>query len=414
MRVLWFTNTASLGAKNLGIHSTGGGWLQSLEAIIAEEVQLSICFYHKKKHPPFTSGNTTYYPIKPKHESFTGKILKRLFRRIEQESDIDQFMHIIEMVKPDIIHIHGTEGPFGLIQQKTKIPTLVSIQGIVTVCSQKYFSGISKNAILSSTPIIDRVLRRGKIDQFISFQKTAKREQIIFENTKNLTGRTDWDRRVSSIMSPEAKYFHLNEILRDGFYSSTWNPPHTSNVVLFSTLGADLYKGLETVLMTANLLDKLSISYKWKIAGIAQHDKIVRLTVNSTSTHVSQNVLFLGTLTEKKLISELVNANLYIGTSHIENSPNSLCEAMLLGMPVIGTYAGGTSSIVNHGENGILVQDGDPYVLAGTILELIRDSDKSKLMAENARKKALIRHEKQAIKDALKSIYQIISKDTVL
>lgn len=40
--------------------------------------------------------------------------------------------------------------------------------------------------------------------------------------------------------------------------------------------------------------------------------------------------------------------------SHIENSPNNLCEAMILGMPCIATDAGGTSTLLSNMKDGLL------------------------------------------------------------
>ena len=65
----------------------------------------------------------------------------------------------------------------------------------------------------------------------------------------------------------------------------------------------------------------------------------------------------------------LMTADVYVQVSHIENSPNSLCEAMLAGVPVVASYPGGTASRVQDLVHGGLVQDGDPYVLAGALKE---------------------------------------------
>lgn len=88
----------------------------------------------------------------------------------------------------------------------------------------------------------------------------------------------------------------------------------------------------------------------------------------------------------------------------IENSPNSLCEAMLLGLPIIVSYAGGTSSILNNGEEGILVQDGYPYSLAGAIIEVANNFP----MAKNVRTHAEERHDKNKIVNNLINTYNSI------
>jgi glycosyltransferase involved in cell wall biosynthesis len=94
--------------------------------------------------------------------------------------------------------------------------------------------------------------------------------------------------------------------------------------------------------------------------------------------------------------------------SHIENSPNNLCEAMILGMPCIATFVGGTGSLLNDGHEGILIQDGDPWSMAGAIVELKEEFDRAISMGEHARKRALIRHDKDRIASELQGIYSNI------
>ena len=112
----------------------------------------------------------------------------------------------------------------------------------------------------------------------------------------------------------------------------------------------------------------------------------------------------------EELAEELKNADIYCHTSHIENSPNSVCEAMLIGMPVIATFVGGTDSMLHHDKEGILYQDGDPYALAAYIVELHDDFAKAKTLGDNARKVALARHDKDIIVKDLLSTYNSIVK----
>ena len=50
----------------------------------------------------------------------------------------------------------------------------------------------------------------------------------------------------------------------------------------------------------------------------------------------------------------MLKSDIFVSASHIENSPNNVAEAMILGMPCIATFAGGTSSYIEDNKNGIL------------------------------------------------------------
>jgi glycosyltransferase involved in cell wall biosynthesis len=98
--------------------------------------------------------------------------------------------------------------------------------------------------------------------------------------------------------------------------------------------------------------------------------------------------------------------------SHIENSPNNLCEAMLIGMPCISTFAGGAGSLITDKFDGILIQDGDPYAMAGAILELYNDKEKAILLGQNARETALKRHDKDTVINDIIYNYNKIINDS--
>lgn len=405
MKVLWFTITPSLSDEHINDLSTGGSWVKSLEKVMQTNIDLSIAFYTTKNAAPFKYGNSHYYPMQKYKMGFLSKLINRIFNKLESENDIKLYLEIIENVKPDVIHIHGTETPFGLIQKYTKVPVLVSIQGNITVYQHKYYSGISPFDIFKYSSFKSLFFLRTFNLKYSYFKKQAKREQEILNCSKYIIGRTHWDRRISKVLSPSSTYFHNDEILRDAFYENKWIPSKNNELVLMTTNGPNIYKGIETLIFSANLLESLNINFKWKVAGLNLNDEIVNIACKSIGQKISKNIVFLGSLKVQSLVNEMLNSDIYISISHIENSPNSLCEALLLGLPCIATCAGGTQSLLVDSEDGILIQDGDPYVMTGAILELNTNKNSAVLFGKKAREKALIRHNKDKIKKELLSIY---------
>lgn len=412
MKVLWFTNTPSMAENRVGQQPVGGGWIKSLEneLVKLKEVELGIAFYSNNKVDDFNQNNTKYFPIAKGNSSFKLlKLYKRINSQIESEKDVDKFLKIIKEFNPDLIHILGSEGPFGLIQKTIdNIPVVISIQGNLTVYKDKFFSGISKYDVKKYSSLKTRILFKTYNHYFKRFKKIVLREQIILKPTKYIIGRTDWDRRITRVLSPKSIYFHNDEILRDSFYNNKWNNKLNDETILFTTTGSNLYKGFETILKSAKHLDNLGVKYKWYLAGITQNDQVVNYAVKSYKIKISKNIIFLGKINEKELINYLLKANIYIMASHIENSPNNLCEAMILGLPCIATDAGGTSSLLQNKKEGILIQDGDSWVLAGAILELMNDKDMAIKYGERARLRAMQRHNPNKIVNELLEIYNKI------
>jgi glycosyltransferase involved in cell wall biosynthesis len=409
LKVLWFCFTPSLSESYLNDKPTGGGWIKSLEKGMQSKVDLSIVFYYDREVAPFTLGQTTYYPVKKYPNGSASKIGRRIFNTLEPKEDIGKFIDIVNQVKPDLIHIHGTEFSFGLIQKFTNIPTVVSLQGIITVYEYKYFSKITYADILKHARLKNMLYFRTPLNTFFMFNKAREREIDIFNHTKNLIGRTAWDKRVSKVLAPQARYFHNDEILRDSFYTAEWKYEKSPQLNLMTINGPDIYKGIETILFCAHLLDLNKVAFKWRVAGLQKDHDVVRIALKSTGKPLSDNIIFMGSLDEQSLVDALLKSNIYLATSHIENSPNSLCEALLLGMPCIATNAGGTSSLVTDGEDGILIQDGDPYSMAGAVMELSENTNLAIALGKKARLRGLLRHSIETITNDLMIIYKDVS-----
>ncbi len=400
MKVLWFANAPGLSADTLKVRVAGSGWIPALQRAVEEygDCELGLAFYHDVPMDAFELNKTWYFPIQRIGHNKKRRLLNRLKGVAEYNENVTKFLDIIRRFKPDIIHIHGTESPFGVILHHIRdIPVVISIQGVLTAYEKKYFSGMSMPGLL-------RQLRSGYAffgADYKIWLKRAKIEQEIMRKAEFLFGRTDWDRRVSKAMAPQAEYFHLDEVIRPEFYQRKWEEVrHQSDksrgsVVLFTTSSASLYKGFETVIDTAEILCKNGIAFTWLVAGIKEGQPLVKLfkwqkRIENLGT---LNIRLLGTLDEQELADHFSQADIYIQVSHIENSPNSLCEAMLAGIPIIASYAGGTASLLQDKQQGVLYQDGDPYSLAGCIQEMLDAPGPAMEMAEAAYHVAHRRHD---------------------
>lgn len=413
MKILWFTNTPSLAKIGGNTNTEIGGWISALQARLTEvnEIQLAVAFpNNKNEFNTFTQGNTRYfaYPTSDDNGILRG-FIKRWGHKIESEDEIQYFFTIIDQFRPDLIHIFGSERQYGLITDQCRLPVILQVQGNLNACFSKWFSGISFYEVIRYCNKKNLILGYGIFHQFYLFKKRALREQRVLSQCKVVVGRTDWDKRIMKIFASQAKYYHCDELMRAEFYNYNWQLPGKSKILILSTLSPVIYKGLETVMnASALLMSTAGFSFEWLICGVKGTEEIVNIIEKSAGKKFkSVNVSFTGQMTGKELAKSLANVHCYVHPSHIENSPNSVCEAMLVGVPVIATYAGGTPSIVNDDE-GILVQDGDPFALAGAIVELLSSPQQMLKLSQNARRKALTRHDPEKVIRQVLHIYKKI------
>lgn len=418
MKVLWFSNTPSLAAITLNDKMNIGGWIASLEKEIVkvEGIELGVAFhYGNTTKKQFSVAETQYfsfpYPVIDKGHK--RGILSRWMHKIEPDNIVSNYLEIVEAFKPDIIHIFGTEQAFGLIIDKVNIPVVIQIQGNLSVYERKWDAGLSNYSILINSKIKTLLFAYGIWHEFFKFKKRAKRERMMMKKCSFFIGRTDWDKRITQVMSPGRKYFHCDEMLREEFYNSPkWNNFFNKEILVHSTLSSVCYKGIEIILEIAEIIEENKLQpIKWQIAGLTGNEEIIQIVEKCYCRKFKKsNVVFLGKLSPNELLKAMLEANCYVHPSHIENSPNSVCEAMLLGLPVIATYAGGTSSLLSDGVEGLLVQDGDPYSMLGSIYELNQNDILNKNVSENAKSKASERHKAASIIKDLLNVYNTVGK----
>lgn len=122
------------------------------------------------------------------------------------------------------------------------------------------------------------------------------------------------------------------------------------------------------------------------------------------------NVKIMGFVQAEELIDKLCSSDIYIHTAYIENSPNSICEAQYLGLPIISTHVGGIESLLSNGEDGLLVPANDPWLMADSIIQLVQDNDRMSLYANNGYIRAHERHNPKRIEQELLNCYNSIIK----
>lgn len=410
MKVLWFSNSPAAAYKD-DIKGTGG-WMVALDKMLQSRVELHVAYNYPYMQNPFQNGKTWYHPV------FTGNIIKeniiqRFFPNIHKDLT-KNYLQVLHDVQPDIIHIHGSENSFHNIAGKTEIPIVLSIQGNPTVCAIKYdagFHGKYRHTSIGELTLKSVVFGRSTYqDSLNNLKWLSQIEGINFNYIKNIIGRTDWDRRITRVLAPNSRYFVGNEALRDSFYKNEWRMDEPENkIIIHTTNGNAYYKGFETLCHALTLLNRIGYNVEWRVAGVAQDSEINKITKKYLGRdYPHEGLVLMGSLDEHSLIKSLLSSHLYVMPSHIENSPNNLCEAMILGMPCITTLAGGSDSILVNKKEGLVIQDGDPWSMAGAILELTNNWQQAVVYGREARKQAMVRHNREIIVNNLIATYQTI------
>ena len=124
--------------------------------------------------------------------------------------------------------------------------------------------------------------------------------------------------------------------------------------------------------------------YKLVIYGDGpEKEKLKDFTVNNK---IDDKIVFAGNVDDVK--QKISSASLYIMSSNFEGMPNSLIEAMVLGLPVISTDCpcGGPRELINNNRNGILVGVNNKKELIEAMDKLLSNKDLADKFGKEARK----------------------------
>ncbi len=114
-------------------------------------------------------------------------------------------------------------------------------------------------------------------------------------------------------------------------------------------------------------------------------------------------VEFTGGMSKKDWISKAKEYDIFINTTHFDNTPVSVMEAMALGLPVVSTKVGGIPYLLEDQLDALLVSDGNVEQMVQAIEYCVENSIKAQKIALNARKK-VEKFDWNVVKEQWKSI----------
>ena len=423
MRILWVCNQCIPAvAKHLDMKiGNKEGWLNALsEKLLSSNdgsVQLGVCFPAEEEKAEFKGEfEVTAY----------GYSDDRSHPEVYPSNLENRFEEILNDFKPDVIHIFGTEYPHTLaICKACKEPwkILIGIQGLCSVYARHYFDGLPEG-ILDSSTLRDSLKNDNLRKQHEKFVTRGEYEEEAIRIAGNVTGRTDWDKKHTALIHPGVQYHFMNETLRSNFYTGKWNYETCEKHSLFASQGDYPIKGLHLLLKGLAQVKKQYPDVELYVAGnkITGEDSLKKkVLIGSYGKYIlklirendlQENVVFLGSLSADEMKERYLKSNAFISPSVMENSPNSVGEAMLLSMPVISTDVGGVRNLLADGEEGFIYPALDQEAMVAAICKCFEENgtDEQHRMCDNAAAKARITHDATANYKRLLQIYESISK----
>lgn len=362
----------------------------------------------------FETNGIHYYLIPNKEQGLT------------PSHDTSTWDKVIDDFSPDIVHIHGTEYSHGLALMNAfpDLKYVISIQGLVSVYHRYFLAGMGIWDVLRNITFRDIVSWNTLFHAKHDFYKRGLVEKEYLRRATSVIGRTDWDRAHTLTINPKVAYHFCNESLRDEFYTDEkWSFDNCRRHSIFLSQASYPIKGLHQVLKAIALLKEEFPDILIEVAGhditkaVALKDRLKRggygRYIGRMINHygLEKHVKFLGPLQAEEMKKAYLRAHIFICPSSIENSPNSLGEAQILGVPCIATYCGGIPSMVKSDRSALLYRFEECEMLKLNIKELFESNILAENIAIHGLQEALIRHNRVKNLDAIKSTYNKVNAD---
>lgn len=396
--------------KNKQSQNNFGGWISIIIEIL-KTLGNSIGVVYpcvKKQSRKCVYDGVSFYPLRSysKIKSFL------------KLSDID-VENILNDFKPDILYLEGTE-MVNNYRFAVKMPGcyILSIQGILNEVYAEFYGGLTLIGMVRDVGLKAVAVYLGLVFiKKIVIKPKLDNETFLLNNARLYVGRTDWDNAHIPFVQRQDLYIKIQRPLRSVFYNDKWCINKCRKRRLFVGNGKVSYKGLHDVLKAVKMLVDIYPDIEVHVASGEQDKSSIKKYLKYSyytaclieRLKIADRVKLLGELSAEEVKRSMLSSHVFVLASHIENSPNTLAEAMILGVPSIVSHVGGVSSMTTHCKSSYIYNAGDVVVLAYYIKRIFDNDYEAVKLSKNSTIIAEASHDIQAVTQKFKHLVNIVS-----
>ncbi len=340
---------------------------------------------------------------------------------------LKHYQSIVEEFQPDVIHVHGTEWYGGLVTANNRMgrPAIIALQGLISYHRRYLFGQLGFMDILRSRTLQEWLLFSGLWKQMAEWNRRAAVEEEIIRGHRLFSGRTLWDKAHLRAINPTAAYFHCDEMVGKEFFANDWSLSTVNrHTILASSAGYPL-KGFHVLVKAVAILKREfpDIRVRVPLAGFAYRPGIKgvysRIRGGGYANYlaslvrkldVGEHIVPLGRLTPQQMALEMEQAHVFALPSFVENSSNTLAEALITGLPAVVPLSGGIPSLIEDGRDVLGFPPGDEALLAEQIRRIFRDDDLAVSLSKAGRQVARVRHSPERLLQRMLAVYQVAAR----
>lgn len=329
-------------------------------------------------------------------------------------------------IKPDLIHVWGTENGFGfaVLEAGLQTPVLMDMQGVLFASVKYYYGGLTSRDLWQCIGLKELLQPRNH-PYFIrrKFRNRGKHELRLIQEMKNIAVQSEWVHTIVKYVNPGSNIFHTGIMLRNEFLeTSAWSPQKIrDSIIIFTSCSGPIpYKGLHLLFEAVAILKKKYPNIQLSIGGDIQIEKKYGLIREGYTTWMLQQierlgikdaVRWLGMMTADEMIAEMHQSTMVVIPSFVESYCMFLAESMMVGVPAVVSYAGAMPQLAVDNQSALFFPSGDHWSCARQIERIITDCSLAGRLSAEARKEALLRNNPEMVLQTQLNIYdQIVGR----
>lgn len=323
---------------------------------------------------------------------------------------------VIQNLSPDLIHVWGSESNGGLITSRNPMeyPVLLEIQGIRGMVARVFHGGLTLREQLACIGLKELFLRSSIFQERKRFESWGVYDREIISGHRFISCHSSWSVAQVKSINKKAKIFRVERLLRRPFYEhSPWK--YTGDPVIFcSAAYHSPFKGLHIAVRSLAVLRDHFPGIQMRIAGLhqkagfRQDGYMVWLTKEIKRLNLESNITWLGPLTGSEIARELTNCSALVLPTFVESYCVALVEAMILGVPTVVSFNGGTAYLASDNDTALFFPPGDEAMCAYQIERLLIDQPLAHKISTRARELAIVRNDPVKIVQNQLKIYQSV------
>lgn len=409
LKILWLSNKILTENDLAG----SGGWLFTMAEGLVNSGEVSLCNIstgNVKEVQQKTNGIVQQWIIPVTKE--------QVIKGMPSQKTINVIIKIVEEFDPDLVHVWGTESFWGILTGKGLINriSLLEIQGLKFTIAKYYNGNLSFWDQISCIGFKEIFKRTTVFKNKRKFKEWGEVEKEIIFNHKFISTQSRWVKAQIHAINSTAKTFESKIILRSSFYEGDKWEYNENRIVIFSSAYPAPFKGLHIAVKAIALLKEkfpniiLEIIGDLKATGFKKDGYLSWVFNEIKRLNIESNIKWLGAFPANELVQKMIKCSAIVIPSFVESYCLTLDEAMVLGVPSVVSFTGGTSFLAKDEQSTLFFPPGDVAMCAYQLERLLSNKDLAKRISLESKKVSTSRGNKKKMVECQLEVYQQVIK----